>query len=198
VAQRVGLVAFAGELAGSLGITGWPEEQAHDYAVEVLNSWVSERPGKWGNGERAAALAAVRDWIARHGDMFDDRPGEDRAPNRVDKAGWVYSEFRGLRLDDAVSRGIGPLGPEEEEAEVTRIFQVIPAFFDEVICKDVGKAVALSVIRPHIIMKKEKDGKGLERERHDPKTYIKGARITTRVIHIRGSILNDFGEGATG
>jgi uncharacterized protein (DUF927 family) len=58
VADRFALVAAAGELATSLGITGWPAGAARDAALRGLRDWIAERGGT-GAAEIADALQRI-------------------------------------------------------------------------------------------------------------------------------------------
>jgi putative DNA primase/helicase len=102
-AARFALVALAGEVATEYGITGWEEGTAIEAAAEGFKAWRSLR-GR-GNDERLKILAAVSDFIDRHGDSrFSSvetvecygRGGESLGPDpRIgaeaiirDRAGW--------------------------------------------------------------------------------------------------------------
>lgn len=59
VADRFALVAAAGEVASSLGITGWPEGTAAEAVLRCFRDYLSERGGS-GAGEVADARARIR------------------------------------------------------------------------------------------------------------------------------------------
>lgn len=59
VADHFALVAAAGELASSLGITGWPEGAAAEAVLRCFRDYLSERGGS-GAGEVADARARLR------------------------------------------------------------------------------------------------------------------------------------------
>ena len=61
-ARRFALVAFAGEYASSLGITGWPEGEAMRAAVTCFKSWLDQR-GSMGAGDTEAAIVQVRHFL---------------------------------------------------------------------------------------------------------------------------------------
>src|ERR1017187_9832219 len=65
-ARRFSLVAFAGEYASSLGITGWPEGEALRAAIICFKSWLDRR-GSMGAGDTEAAIAQVRHFLTLHG-----------------------------------------------------------------------------------------------------------------------------------
>lgn len=92
-AQRFALVAAAGELATSFGLTGWPEGEAVKAARACFTAWLARRGGE-GNQEERAALRQVRTFLRQYGESaFADlnRPSVDtdtRAPIRSDRAGY--------------------------------------------------------------------------------------------------------------
>jgi putative DNA primase/helicase len=94
-ADRLALVALAGELAMEYGITGWPKGGAIKAAAEALLLWRSMR-GQ-GNAERQEILDRIARFIERHGDSrfssADTPLGEDAI--RANRAGWWREEATG-------------------------------------------------------------------------------------------------------
>ena len=91
VAQRLGLIAAAGELAIGLEVAPWPAGEARKAAVWAFRAWLANRGGSE-PAEVGQALAQVRLFIAQHGDSrFDplDNPQAKPSPNR---AGWRKGE----------------------------------------------------------------------------------------------------------
>jgi hypothetical protein len=91
VAQRLGSIAAAGELAISLGVAPWPAGSAREAAAWALEEWLANRGG-WEPAEAGQALAQVRLYIEQHGDSrFDplENPEAKPSPNR---AGWRKGE----------------------------------------------------------------------------------------------------------
>src|SRR5271155_5816455 len=87
VAQRLGLIAAAGELAIGLGVAPWPAGEARKAAVWAFRAWLANRGGSE-PAEVGQALAQVRLFIEQHGDSrFDplENPEAKPSPNR---AGW--------------------------------------------------------------------------------------------------------------
>jgi putative DNA primase/helicase len=80
VAERLGVIAVAGELATEFGIVPWPTGEAEKAAKEALTLWIKARGGEKPL-EEAQAITTVRKAIEAHGDSrFDDLdvpPGED-------------------------------------------------------------------------------------------------------------------------
>lgn len=93
VAQRFALVAAAGELATSEGLTGWEDGEATAAARACFSAWLDSR-GTAGAAEPAAMLAQVRLFLAQHGESRFSRWGEDEAdhkPRTINRAGFRKS-----------------------------------------------------------------------------------------------------------
>lgn len=93
VAGRFAVLALAGELASSYGITGWPPGEAIRAAGVGLNAWRSLQTDKDGaNRERGKAVQDVTDFIDKHGDSrFSDAdalPDDQRQPLIHNRAGY--------------------------------------------------------------------------------------------------------------
>lgn len=67
VAGRLALIAYAGEIATTFGLTGWKEGEAIKAAQTCMKSWIEHRGGT-GNNERAALLSQVKSMFEKHGD----------------------------------------------------------------------------------------------------------------------------------
>lgn len=91
-AARLAVLALAGELATTYGITGWSDGEATSAAQVGFAAWLSMREDTSGNAERGQVLQALLGFIDRHGDSrFSDASGtyEDRQQAMVrDRAGW--------------------------------------------------------------------------------------------------------------
>jgi len=66
VAERFALVGFAGWLATTYGITGWPERESEAAAVTCMKAWLTDR-GSVNGLEWEKALDQIRLYIERHG-----------------------------------------------------------------------------------------------------------------------------------
>ena len=87
-AQRLGLIAAAGEFATALRVTPWREGEAHDAAAWALARWIELRGGTE-PAEVRQAIEQVRLFIEAHGESrfepMDDpeaRPVNNRAGRR--------------------------------------------------------------------------------------------------------------------
>jgi putative DNA primase/helicase len=94
-AQRLGLIAFAGELASEFGIVPWPKGEATKAAEFAFRQWIASRGGTEA-AEALAAVSAVRLFIEKHGDSrFEDLGSTEidrRAPVIHNRAGWRKGE----------------------------------------------------------------------------------------------------------
>ena len=91
VAARFAVLALAGELATSYGVTGWPEGEAIRAAAVGFAAWQSLRGAGQGNSERVQIMERIIGFIERHGDSrFSDADSNDdqRSAMVRDRAGW--------------------------------------------------------------------------------------------------------------
>jgi putative DNA primase/helicase len=89
VARRFALVAYAGELATEIGLTGWQAGEATISAKVLFDAWIDGRGGV-GNGEEARMIGQVRAFLELHGAArftWWHRAGDDHAPNTMNRAG---------------------------------------------------------------------------------------------------------------
>ena len=101
VARRFALLAIAGELATSGGITGWASTDVREAIGACFQDWLTAR-GTDGAREDAQAVAQLRDFLSRHGatrfeDWREPEAGkqsetESTSPSErfrtVNRAGW--------------------------------------------------------------------------------------------------------------
>jgi uncharacterized protein (DUF927 family) len=90
-AERFALIAAAGEIATSYGVTGWPEGEAERAAGVCFRAWLAER-GFAGPAEDQTAVSQVRQFIEAHGESrFSMLGGDDAAQDgsrTINRAGW--------------------------------------------------------------------------------------------------------------
>lgn len=90
-AARLAVLALAGELATSYGITGWPAGEATRAAEVGFAAWLSQRGSATGNAEQGQIAERLQSFIERHGDsrFSDANSTEDQRAAMVrDRAGW--------------------------------------------------------------------------------------------------------------
>jgi putative DNA primase/helicase len=86
-AERLGLVATAGELAGKLGVTDWRKGEAHEAAAWALKQWIEGRGGLE-PAEVRQAIETVRRFIEAHGEARFDNLDDPNAPPVLNRASW--------------------------------------------------------------------------------------------------------------
>lgn len=90
-ARRFALLALAGELATDYGITQWPQGEATRAAKVGFQGWKSLRISEAGDAEHHQILAAINNFIERHGDSRFSNVDADEAmhtPLLRDRAGY--------------------------------------------------------------------------------------------------------------
>jgi putative DNA primase/helicase len=86
-AQRLGLIAAAGELAAALGVTSWQEGEARAAAAWALERWIEHRGGTE-PAEIRQAIEQVRLMIEQHGEArFEPLDDADAKPV-LSRLGW--------------------------------------------------------------------------------------------------------------
>jgi putative DNA primase/helicase len=66
-AQRFALIGAAGEIATTVGITGWSENESANAAKKCFANWLALRVGGTGAGDAEAAIQQVRNFIEVNG-----------------------------------------------------------------------------------------------------------------------------------
>lgn len=111
VAARFAVLALAGELATSYGVTGWQRGEAIRAAAAGLRLWLGMQDGRTTDAEGPQVVDQVTEFIDRHGDSrFSDAEAEpqhtppvrDRAGYWRDRDGERVYLFTGQGLKDAL------------------------------------------------------------------------------------------------
>ena len=117
-AQRLGLIAAAGEAATAYGFTGWPAGTARDAALEALGLWLDGRGGA-GPAEAREAVARTRAFLVAHGSSRFEAVGAALPSDGIafgsgrrviDRAGWWDGSLFFIAADAwrTVHRGSDP------------------------------------------------------------------------------------------
>ncbi len=91
-AKRYAILAAAGELAATYGITGWQDMQAYNGIAAMFKEWKAEQGHLNISMEIKAAIRRVRSFIAEHGDSrFKqlERADDTHAPSTPYMVGYV-------------------------------------------------------------------------------------------------------------
>jgi putative DNA primase/helicase len=91
-ANRIGLVAVAGELAIQLGVLPWPTGSVNEAAADIFRNWHVNRGGN-DPAEIRRAIEQIKGILERYGDSRFDPPniGSDTRPV-PDRLGYVHGE----------------------------------------------------------------------------------------------------------
>jgi uncharacterized protein (DUF927 family) len=132
VACRFGLVAAAGELATSYGLTGWNEGEAKTAVLTCFWSWLNIFGA--GNREERRLLDQVRTFLAKHGSSrFEDKDAE-YDPQIRDRAGFYHTV---------------PGTDQDGKPVKVRQYLVFPDIFRDEICAGHTLKSAIKVLEEH-------------------------------------------------
>src|ERR1035437_531831 len=145
-ARRFSLVAFAGEYASSLGITGWPEGEAARAAVTCYKSWLDQR-GSMGAGDTEAAIVQVRHFLTLHGasrfeTICSDDDSKVEKTNARDRVG-----FRQEIPDEEPSSDSEAENPGEDSENGAYVYYVLPGTFKRELAKGFDAVMVAKALR---------------------------------------------------
>lgn len=152
-ANRFALVAAAGEIASSYGLTGWQAGKAITSAKTCFTAWLDARGGIE-TTEEMQMLAQVRRFIEQNDNRFEwwDRTMDNRAPIPSVRCGFK----RPLR-DGKIYEGSYKDGTAQPE-DLTTAYYVLPESFKSEICKGFDVKAMCRLLRDENILDGEKDG----------------------------------------
>jgi putative DNA primase/helicase len=159
--NRFSLIAIAGELAITFGITNWPEGAAIEAAVCCFHDWLRAR-GDMGPQEERAILSQVRHFFEQHGDsrftpwLEDDHEKHGKTQMRA---------------------GYRKLCEEGEE------FFVFLESFKREICSGFDPELVAQVCLKHGLLMSDSKGGATRSER------LPGAKTSTRVYRFTSNVL---------
>lgn len=151
VAARFALVAFAGEVATTKGITGWEQGEATKAAVKLFSEWLKAR-GTIGNSDEETAVRQVKAFLEMHG----------------------ASRFQSTDTPDA--RIINRAGFKNCADDGTTEFLILPEVFRNEVCKGIDYEMAAQALKKRGCLVLPKDGRmTVQRRLPDfgkPRVYI--------------------------
>jgi putative DNA primase/helicase len=159
---RFVLVAAAGELATSYGITGWEIGEAADLVMICFNDWLKSRGGM-GMHEETAAISQVRKFFELHGS----------------------SRFASIQLESD-SKTINRAGFKKHTDQGVE-YLVLREVFKNEVCVGFDPVFVAKVCIQHGLLISDSDGKATRPERI-PALSEKG---TTRVYRFSSKVLTD-------
>jgi hypothetical protein len=158
-AERLGLIAAAGELATALGVTPWAAGEARAAAGWALRDWITMRGGTE-PAEVRQAIEQVRLFIEQHGDArFESPDGSDARPV-ANRAGW--------------RKGSGP----------DREWWVPPQVWKSEICLGLDPTMVAKTLAERGVLRQARDGLQRHRGRRAPtrdRTLVQITRRSTSV-----------------
>jgi putative DNA primase/helicase len=160
VASRFALIAAGGELASSLGVTGWEAGEAINAAVSCFNGWVESRDGT-GQQEHRRMMEQVSDFIERHGSSrFSPYDDDNLTTKTINRAG--FREY------DAIND--------------TFIYNIFPGVWKDEVCKGFNGKVMSTFLRERGVLMCDKKGNPYTTKRMGSASYkcyaINGAAFT--------------------
>jgi putative DNA primase/helicase len=170
VGGRFALVAAAGELATTAGLTGWPEGEATRAAKACFDAWLSARGGN-GNAEEYAMLAQVRNFIQLHGAgrfTWWHRAGDDHAPNTLSRAGYrrmVTPEGKAIKANADHQREYGERISDGDAEQTAVEYFVFPEVFDKELCQGFDPMAVKRLLRDKAHLEPATGGRFERRER---------------------------------
>jgi putative DNA primase/helicase len=188
VGRRFALVAAAGELATTAGLTLWPEGEATRAAKACFDAWLSARGGN-GNAEEYSMLAQVRSFIQLHGAgrfTWWHRAGDDHAPNTLSRAGYrrmVTPEGKAIKANADHQREYGEKISDGDAEQTSVEYFVFPEVFDKELCQGFDPMAVKRLLRDKGHLETATGGRFERRER------LPGMG-NTMVIKLKASILD--------
>ncbi len=188
-ARRFALIAVAGEMATTAGLTGWPEGEASRAAKVCFDAWIRTRSGGLGASERTQALRQVRYWIEKHGEanltLWHRIPDAKKAntPMRCGYRRLVDEDGEPVKFDSAQEYSDDRAPPEKTSAAmaVTEYLISVEAFKTD-LCKGFDPAFVVRVLKDHDLLI------------HDADRQTKAYRVPTigkqSLYHIKANILS--------
>lgn len=163
VAARLGLVAYAGQLATTYGLTGWRYDDVAPAMEQVFAAWLKAR-GTSGAKEPEQMVAQVRAFIEAHGGArFQDitkakNAGADyAAKDDPDAKPYTASDpFTADHEHDTERRIIQRAGFRQMEVTGRTLYMVMPEVFRSEVCKGFDhSAVCRALITKSILTQQD-------------------------------------------
>ena len=180
--RRFCLMAAAGEMATAAGLTGWKAGEATGAAQACFNAWTASREGGVGSSEDAVMLAAVRQFIAEHGqlrlpDISRDEQQDDRAPRTGMRCGWS-------KVVETESKVMDKNNGEEVIKYLPKVrdyFIFIDAFRN-IVCKGLNYKSVLALLRERKFLMPGPGDRFDRREYHPLEGNVRAYRIHSTIL----------------
>lgn len=175
VLERFALVAYAGETATALGITGWPEGEARSAAMQLFNDWLAVR-GTAGSTVEIESIRRVKAFIEKSTNRF-----QRIRQTAIDPNGGEDEQMPELWGDhpSQVRDRIGFVKPNEEG--VIAAYHFLPEGFRDDVCAGVDHRQVLLALKKHqlLICQNNRDQYALRipEKKHPVRVYSISASI---------------------
>lgn len=171
VASKLAVAALAGELATSMGLTGWGPEEAFNAIGSCFTRWLAGR-GTTGQQEAENAVEQTKNFLLRHG-MSRFIPMKIQAGKYVlEHPDRQYSDMAGFRLKNS-----------DDKLE----FIVFPKVFTDEMCLGLNNQYVIKTLKERSFIAVGADGKAQVRHRLPGMGQM-------RVYHFNSSIFEDADE----
>jgi uncharacterized protein (DUF927 family) len=148
-AQRLGLIAAAGELAIELGVLPWSKGEATEAARWALRQWLEAR-GTVSSIEERQAIARVRRYIEAYGESRFDPLSGGADSNRDDD----------VTFDVDAKRSLVRAGFRKGQDEHRR-WLVFPEMWRTDVCQGLDPVFAAATLAKHGMLERDKDRRNL-------------------------------------
>lgn len=188
---RFALAAAAGELATRAGITGWPKGEATQAARQCFNAWLSAR-GHLDNGEDAAMLRQVRQFLELHGEgrfAWWHRAMDDHNPKTLNRAGFrrlLGDDGKPIKSDSDHLREYGERMTPADAATARVDFIVMRDVFEREVCRGFDPRAVAKLLKARGHLETEDGGRLTDRQRLPG---MGGEKVPC--YHLRPSIFTD-------
>lgn len=186
VGSRFALLAAAGELATSAGITGWAAGAAAAGARKCFEAWLGER-GHLDNGEQLQQLRQVKSFLEKNGDAlftWMHRGMDDHRPNTPYRVGFkrlVDEQGVPLKIDAATDYLERKTGDASDRMKASIEYLIYPEQFRAEVCKGHDYKAVAKLLRDRECMLHER-GKFTNKQR------LPGTGKPVPVFHLSSKI----------
>jgi putative DNA primase/helicase len=162
VGARFAIVAVAGELATEAGITGWQKGESSAAAKTCFDAWLDARGGT-GNGEIAAMLKQVKNYLELHGAgrfTMWHRAADDHAPNTLSRAGFrrmLNADGEPIKTNAQHGAEYGDKMHPQDGENVSYDFFILDSVFKKEVCQGFDYKAVCAALVAHGCLKRDKE-----------------------------------------
>jgi putative DNA primase/helicase len=152
--RRFALIAAAGEMATTAGLTGWPPGEAIRAAHTCFNAWLTLRGGA-GSSEKTNMLRQVRSFLEANGEgrfTYWHRASDDRVAKTLNKAGvrrMLNAEGKPIKTNSQHNAEYGEAMHPVDGESVSYEYFVLAETFKGEVCKGYDVQAVCAVLLEH-------------------------------------------------